>query len=667
MVRRLLALALAAASGAARAAPPDDWQLTRWTTDDGLPQNTVAAMATDRDGFVWLATQEGLVRFDGERFAVIDGLPCPSVLALATAADGSIAVGTEGCGGFEVDGAAVRRIAAIPDDARVRALARGHDGTLLWGTDRGLVATTAGPPRWLFRGDEVVALAVRRGGEVAIATRTRVGLVDDRGVRWLPSCIEPSENLWALAAVDDRLWIASRDHGVCAIDGDGTSRRFGAADGLPSTAIKGLAAQPDGSVWAATMGGPARFDGARFVRPIVAGAELAAASVMVDHDLVWVGGQLTGLSLLRPRRVRRFDRTDGLADDVVWSVAQDRDGGVWVGTEAGGIALLVGDRFVDRTPADFDHDTSIGTIVQAPDGSMWFGTSVGLWHLAGDRWEAFTSADGLPGSDARAVTFDTHGTMWVGTATGLARRGADGRFVDVTAALGLAATSYDLVIDDPRAGGLWLGGPDVFGLLVGDRFAPRALDGRPNVSSITPIDGGVLVGTASGLARVTAADVRWLRPAQGLVTSQVLTVALRGDEVWITSNKGPYRLAARDLAAFYDGRASRVTPIRYGKGDGMVSAECNTAGATSLLVSRDRRVWVPTVAGLAVFDPDAWREPVAPPRAAIEHVDDHHGVSRDRPAGSIELPLGHRDFDVAFTAPEFLAPEQLAFRYRLVG
>jgi PAS domain S-box-containing protein len=662
-----IALVLAAAVATEPSGGEDPWQVTRWSTDDGLPQNTVTAVAKDGDGFLWLGTQEGLVRFDGDRFVVHGDLPCPSVLALEADGAGGIAVGTEGCGAFALIHGDLRRVPDVPADARVRAVARAGDGRLWWGTDHGLVATGGGVQAERYPGDEVVAIAVRGDDTIVIATRTRLGEVGAAGVRWFESCIEPSDNLWSLAVSPGRLWVASRDHGLCSLDDDGASRRYTATDGLPSLAVKDVSVFPDGTVWVATLGGVAWFDGARFVRPATPGLDRASASITSDGDLTWIGGQLTGLSMLRPRRVRTYTTADGLAADVVWAVAQARDGTIWVGTEAGGLGELVGDRFVQRAPPTFHPDSSVGTIVLAPDGSMWVGTSVGLWHHRGDRWEQFTTAQGLPSSDARAIAFDHAGAMWVGTARGLARRDADGGFVDVTARYHLPPVAYDLVIEDRQGGGLWLGGMDVFGVLVGEQFTPRALDGRPSVSSILPTTGGVLVGTGNGVARVTADDVGWLRPDDGLPTGQVLAMAARGDQVWLTSNQGPYRIAAADLDAYFDGRAARVAPVRYGTHDGMRSPECNTAGATSLLVAHDGRVWIPTVAGLALFDLERWRAPAAAPRATIELLDDHRGDRRAPTEAAARLRLGHRDFEVGFTAPEFAAPGQLRFRYRLLG
>jgi signal transduction histidine kinase/ligand-binding sensor domain-containing protein len=673
----LLVLALAGAPGLARAEDRVEWAMTRWTTDDGLPQNSVAAIAKDHDGFLWLATQEGLVRFDGVEFRVFgseQGLPCPSMLALLTLDDGAVAVGSEGCGAFEVRRGQVRRILAVPSDLRIRAVARRGDGELLWGTDRGLIATRGASSRWLFRGDEVVSIAVRPEQAVVFATLARVGELRGGSVRWLTNCLSDPDRLSTVAISGDRLWIGSRDRGLCSIDlptgrtsGPTATRVYTAADGLPSQAIKAVTPFPDGSVWVATLSGAARFDGERFVRPETEGAELASASLAPDADgTVWIGGQLTGLAVVRPRRVHTYGPADGLADKVVWAVAEDHGGHVWVATEAAGIHELVDARFVNRTPPTMDRDTSAGTIVQGPDGSMWFGTPIGLWRLVGSAWERFTTADGLPSADVRAVTFDRDGSMLVGTTKGLARRAAGGgAFIDVTATLGLPLVSYELVIPDPARGGWWLAGSDLFGFLSHDHFEPRDLNGHPNVSAVLVTNDGVLVGTGSGLARVTAAGVRWLKPAQGLPSDQVLAMARRGDDYWITSNKGPYRIAARELDAFFNGRVDRVTPVRYGKRDGMISAECNTAGATSLLIASDRRVWVPTVAGIAVFDPERWH-PAGAPKAVIDRVRDADRV--DLPiASELGFKLGHRDFEATFTAPEFASPDQVTFRYQLAG
>ena len=661
-----VALGTLFASSAGSARPLEHWQLRRWTIDDGLPQNTMQAMTVDRDGYLWLGTQDGLARFDGARFVTVE-LPCPTITALASEPDGTLAVGTDGCGGFEISHGQVRRAPGVPWTTRVHAITQHGDDTL-WGTEHGLLASRGGFARWLiYGGGAPVALADREDGSIVLATTSRVGTLTDAGVVWVGSCFEAGQDISALALEGERIWLTSRDHGVCTIEGT-RHRRFTADDGLPSPEVKAVSVFPDGGVWIATLAGVARFDGQRFERPDVEGAEMASASVLADPSgHVWIGGQLTGLAVLRPRQVHTYTTTEGLHDNTTWSVFQDRGGTIWVGTEGGGLHELVGDRFIDRTPATFDRDTSIGSIAQAPDGALWLGTTRGLWRRAGEQWDAFSVQDGLSSPDIRTVVFDREGQMWIGTSRGIALRGADGRFVDVTERYGLPHASYDLIVEDRARDRMWVGGLAVFGFVANDRFVAQALDGKPNVSTILVEDSGVLVGTVRGLARIDGTDVRWLRPEQGLFTGQVLQIARRKDDYWITSNRGPYRIAASELAAYFAGRTPKVTSVSYGKHDGMLSVECNVASSTSLLIASDGRVWLPTVAGVAVFELErAWAERVSP-HAVIEHVDDTRGHHFEQIGGPVELPLGERDFTVELSAPELQAPAQVTFRHQLVG
>jgi ligand-binding sensor domain-containing protein len=240
----------------------------RWGTEDGLPQSSVLSMAVDPRGDLWLGTQEGLARFDGQHFTPLgatSGLHCSVILSVATSASGWIAVGSDGCGAFRVEDGQRHRMPEVPEDARVHELAFTPDGALWLATEDGLLSVAAGSSRWLHHEGAVTALAVGPTGQLDFAVHGRVGRVESGAVRWLDGLGPlPGREITSLARQGSDLWIATREAGLLRAGPSGR-RLFTVADGLPSIDVEAVRVLDDGGVWVATANGVARFDGERFV------------------------------------------------------------------------------------------------------------------------------------------------------------------------------------------------------------------------------------------------------------------------------------------------------------------------------------------------------------------------------------------------------------------
>ncbi len=653
-------------------AAPTQWLHARWTTENGLPQNSVEAMVRDRLGYLWLGTQEGLVRYDGDRFVVFgpeSGLGCPEIRALSTTAQGEVVVGTIGCGAFVLQRDTMTRLEGVPPDARVNALSRTSDGAILVATDKGLVAVSPTGAVWLYRGADVVSVAVGDQADIYFAIRGAVAHRVGASLTWLTRANGvPGSDISSLAVEHDAVWVATRDGGLARISAAGASQ-FGEQEGLPALDVESVSIVKDGEVWVATSSGVAHLEGGRFLRLEVENGPQSALSLLgEDANTLWIGDSNTGLHQLRPGHIKTYGTQSGLVDPVVWTMFQDRDGTLWAGTEHGGLHRWAGGRFV---PLARDPETKLGTVFsieQAPDGSHWAGTSTGLFHWDGQHRELFTQSAGLPATDVYSVRFDAAGILWACTGQGLVKREPGGAFVDISKQLGIPPGQCQLLTFD-ATGTMWVGGSDLFGRIVQGRFISQPLRDRPNVTAMAfTASGAMLVGTTTGLAQIANGQVRWLDPAQGLFESHVIGIAEdRSGSVWFITNKGPFRIARDQLALAFEGKVARLSIEAYNTRDGMKSAECNASSSTSLLAARDGTLWVPTVAGVSVFDPSTLAAAATPIIPLIEGTLDPRRPAPLRYAPALVLEPGTRDLELRYTAAEFSNPEKVTFRYQLVG
>lgn len=690
---RLLALAaLVVIAWSAAALDPSraltQSRLSVWTSESGLPQNTIDAMVQTRDGYLWMGTEEGLVRFDGVRFVVSDrqnapGLRSAFVSSLYEAPDGTLWIGTYGGGLSRLRNGHIE--AFRPDilgKDRMRGMHTMPDGSI--------VVATAGGGLVQIRGENVTRFTTRNGlptdriwdlevdGEGGLWVATHGGgVVHWRDGRVQSQRITTREGLpndfarTLLRDADGTLWIGTDGGGLAAWSHGAIVRTVTTKNGLPSDLIRSLHRDKDGSLWIGTDGGLARWSPQHAEAMSVAEGlpSPIVRSLIEDREgSLWVG-TTGGLARLSDTRFLSFTRKEGLPVDAIRAVIEDRDGRVWVGAEGGGLCTLSPVRCLDLADG-LPHNT-VYALARGRDGSLWVGTDGG-GAVRMQNGKIGAPIEGLPSNRVRALAEAADGSLWVSTTSGLAhvRNGRTTTIPELTDRQLrplLVLPDGNLLVGTDGAG-LWrvnAGTEHAFQIartghgLESDRIFSLTADG----------DGtGVWIGTSGGgLTRLDLASgsMRSLQRRDGLhddVVFQIVDMGPRSD-LWLTSNRGLYRVSRDRVLAAMQGIPSDLSGTVYGATDGMPSAECNAAFPAAIR-SRTGQLWVATARGVAVVDPRIHRRnTVAPPVHVEEILID--GVAA--PAGPLRVPPGTQRLEVRYTAPSLRAPERVTFRYLLDG
>jgi ligand-binding sensor domain-containing protein len=659
--------------------------LDNWKKKDGLPQHSIPAIARTRDGYLWVGTEEGLLRFDGSKFRLFDASNTPhlarhNIVRLLAGRRGGLWIGTLGGGLVWTDGETFRRYTTkdgLSEDV-VSALCEDRDGTLWVGT--------------FSKGVNHFA-----GGRFTLLGK-RDGLSNDE-IRAIHQDAEGA------------LWIGTRGGGVNRWQ-NGRVETWSTANGLSNDQVTSLADDGAGGVWIGTRKGLGRWSGGKLTVLTTADGlkNDEVTSLARDRDgVVWVGTVTGGLNRIAGARIDSLTKHEGLPDDTILSIVDDEDGNLWVGSD-GGLTRLSAGAFLPTGTLEGLPSDDVRPVFTTSDGDLWVGTrGAGLARSTGGSWKIYTQKDGLPSDRVWALHQDRAGDVWAGTKSGLARF-HNGRWTSFTKSDGLAADLVFAIVSD-AAGDMWIGtvggltrykdgkftsfGPAdgltnerVYALLPGSDGTlwigtaggglDRMKDGRITAafpSSEAPFvfaileepDGAILVGTGDhGLTRFDGKRVTKIARAEGLSDDTVFTIVDDGlGFLWMTSNRGVFRVAREEIARLVSGKTRRVVSESFGTSDGMRESECNGGYQPAGWRAPDGTLWFPTASGLVSVDPA--RLPAAP-RDPIVHIEDVFADGeRLTPEKAAVLAPGRDHLEFRYTAAEFRAPSQLRFRYRLEG
>lgn len=660
------------------------YRVSQWTTDNGLPQNTVRSIQQTRDGYLWLTTFDGLVRFDGVRFTVFNKSNTPGILSnrfiklredkygtlWAQTEDGNVTAYRNG------DFKTYTTADGLPSN---RPVAMGLDGN-------GELYRYAGKEFVYWRGGRFVkgealydpsVSKMLWGNSGKVWKITLSGVTESQNSREItypiPKLGTDIRDLFGFEDRQKQLWVGNQATKTLYCLREGQIVRYSEKDGIP----RGMSLLPidedlEGGIWfysRAESNRLVRLKDGRFTSigqeeglPLAFYTELKC-----DHEgAIWVGTS-QGLYCLKRNLLAAYSTENGLSNNEIYPMLQTRNGDIYIGSRLG-VSRFRGGRFEANVLVDNKANVQSlwedragrlwigkigglylwdrGRLVQLPPihidpfairedstGIVWVATNLGLMKFQGSQLlTTYTTSDGLPSNDVKVIHEVNNGPhkgeLWFGTYGGLAQF-KDGRFMNYTTAQGLAGNSVRSIYEDAE-GTLWIGTYD------------------------------------DGLSRFRDGKFFNYRTEHGLYSNGVFQILedKRG-YFWISCNNGIYRVSRQELNDFAAGHISKINSISFGKSDGMLSLECNGGRQPAGLITKDGKFWFPTMGGIAVVDPDAIKPNLKPPPVFIEsitlersQIDFQNGVA---------VQAGQRDLEINYTGLSFIKPEQVKFKYMLEG
>jgi ligand-binding sensor domain-containing protein/signal transduction histidine kinase len=678
-----------------------EYQTTSWQVEDGLPQSTVTCIAQSSDGYLWLGTQNGLVRFDGVKFRVFDENNTPAIknsriVRLLNDKDGTLWVGTEHGGLVSLrDGQFASY--EVPSQGTAHDYARvfcgDREGALWqvsceWQLTRFLKGQfKVFSDSWNLSSHAAQALTCDAKGQVWVGTGSELAVM--RGGRFEPAWGRTNEANFQVDFLSP-----SRQGGVW-VAANGRLRKFEAghwtidlgAYNWTNRPIYDLYEDRESRLWVATLGsGLFRYD------PNGEGLHLTAQNGLptgfvrcVTQDRegnIWVGTEGGGLCRLEQSIFRTYGVKEGLASDQVMAVAKARDGGLWIGTDGDGL-----DHWKDGVVQHYGFNEGLQnghvcSVIQDRNGIVWAGTWGGLYELDNGK---FTSlSDGLTiGWQVLSIYEGLEGNMWLGQQAfgGITRLRNSERTV-----LKIPGTSADLdvrTIVEDHDGNLWVGTIEdgLYRIKAGKstHFDRKDGLGSDSIWCLYVDDDGVLwVGTCrGGLSRWQNGHFVTWTTKNGLINNVICQILEdRRGNLWLGSYGGVFRISKRELTLSASEPDREVHCVGYSLEDGLPSLECQGGFQPSGYKSADGRLWFPTIKGLVVVDPEKATRNSLPPTVVIEDIivdgvpNSQAGQYGHSGAGlptKANIPPGNKRIEFQYTALSFSAPNSVHFKYRMEG
>ena len=706
-------LAVLCCASLAQALDPDrilsQYMREHWGSEKGFTGGSVTALAQTSDGYLWIGTEKGLIRFDGFSFvnfsqATPTTFPVGAVQALASDAQGNLWILLQSTkvlryhdGKFELG----REFAEFG----ITSLLKRRDGSVLFASlaygpltyhtgKFELLSPPSDPPNPAPGGAEVST------DELSSRLSWATGVVPHRFA-------EPNSAVISMAETSDgKVWVGTRDKGLFYMS---QGRVAPVATGLSGARINCLLASGNRELWIGTDHGVLRWDGAKVTLLEVPSAirHVAVLSMIRDRDSnIWLGTP-EGLIRVNSGGVV-LDADNSQTPILVSALLEDREGNLWAGSPSG-IERLRDSAFVTYSAAGLQSESS-GPVYADQNERVWFAPFEGglqwlkgeksgrvtndrlsqdvVYSIAGAKdelWigrqqgglthlhyaaaslttQTYTEKDGLAQNSVYAVFQSRDGTVWAGTLSGGVSHFRNGRFTNYTRASGMTSDSVTS-IGETSGGTMWFATPNGLSSLSGGRWRSLGTrEGLPsqNVNCLMTDSADLLwIGTASGIAYVIAGQVQVPTEVPASLHEQILGIAEdKFGWLWISTSNHVLRVRRDKLLRNSVGESD----VReYGLEDGLHGTE-GVKRQQSVFADPLGKIWFSMNRGISVVDPPRAISGSVPAMIHIEEVSsDGNPVGL---SGPVQLSGGHRRMGFAYSALSLSVPDRIRFKYKLEG
>lgn len=703
------------------AKPVDQYLVDQWGIPEGIASDTIHSITQTPDGYLWIATPKGLLRFDGIKFSTIcfvegaaaaaDSLRNTIPDTLFVDREGTLWIGGSGVltsypyttGRFKTytaaDGLTVDRVRHIKDDMK---------GNLWISFFASYVNRFTNGEFTVFNAahglgsNKINAVVEERNGNLLFGAREN-GIFIYKNEKFLPYPIPGLENVQIICLHEDRegeLWIGT-NNGLFRVSEKGV-RKYTTKDGLSDAFISRMMEDSDRNLWVGTLKGLNRLkkkqNGAVSFEPLFTSHIITWLFEDREKNL-WVGTYNSGIKRLKDGKFLSYTPLEAYQEEILQSVYEDSRGDTWIGALSGKLFRCRGSDFIEvLAPPEFSG-TAISAIAEDTEGNLWLGTNGnGVFQMKKNKtFTRFSTRDGLADNLVTSITRDSSGNLWCSTFDGVSviRFGGGVSPAPVIESFnsrnGLSGKVANNVYED-KGHNIWIAADKGITVLREGKIAAKDIKYYLQGISVTciyqdlsalsaaqPMGGGVYWAATHGsgfwrIKKTKSANEDALysfTTAHGMSTNFIYQFFEDAREnFWLMSDSGILRVGKNELNRLADGGAEDINCTSFGVSDGMKGQEFNNEfSRSSALKTRHGEFRFITKKGISIVNPARIQIDKFPPPVVIEAVLFNRQpipLYKDAQTGANYFK-SITDFQFRFTAPTFLYPEKIKFKYRLEG
>ncbi len=667
--------------------------LDHWTTDDGLPQNSAVSLSQSYDKYLWIATEEGFVRFDGVKFKVFDKNNIPELetsfakfIYEDSSEKGSLWVGM-------MIGKILRynylkktyKFDLLLKNAIIRYPRIDKNGVIWFfvqgGAETGLYCIKNG------KVEKINVFEFDKTKQVVLSSDSTDGLwfsYDNTAIYHIKDGVVDrkfylNEKIYSLFEDSDgKLWVGTSSNGLFFYNESTKTFDKKSEGDLENAMFIYLYEDKDGNIWAAT-----KADGLIRMRDkgrakIESFDRLPINNVnamMEDHEgSLWIGAKGRGLYRLKDTKFTPVSGKKGLLTESIFSVLERSNKDILMGTNNNGIFRLSGgDIFPFDVPGVLDRKSALYSMFEDKSGTLW--SAVLGKYIAAIGKESVRIIDktaGLNSSRFSVVFVDSSGSVWIGTySEGVQRITPDGKITYFRQEDGLG-DNYTHSIQESSDKSIWIatrGGLTIFKDGKFKNYTEKnGLSDKIIYSINFDNEKTAWIASEKGITIYRDNKFTPITHLNGLPNFALFHIITdNAGNIWASSNKGIVFIRKTELEAFLRGAIPKIEPKIYGREDGLLSNEMNGGTQYDIIKTSKGLLYFASSIGVAFIDPSKIQENKEKPPVVFEYIRvDEKDVTSQNNNETI-FPAGSKKFEFHFTALSFLYPNKVKFKYKLDG
>lgn len=660
-----------------------------WATNDRLPKSSVLSIIQDRNGYIWIATEDGFAKFDSIEFKIFDSSKLQidndkisrikedrkePVLWVTTEGEGLIKFNynTEN---FTIIGKKEK----FPD-LNLRCIDQDSTGGLWIGSLNGGVIN--------YRTDGSVDIYNKSNGltsdyvkDVVVDHKDRVWVISEtKDVVYIEKnkiypVRLPDKAITIFLDKYKTLWIGG-SNGVYTINTENINEVSKPFEMPDESFVTAIGSDSQDNIYVGTH----KKGVVRVVRSEENGSYRIKDKVGINNvftileDIegsLWLGSHGFGLIQMKRRAFQTYNKKHGLNNTIVFPIVERKAGGMWIGTYGGGLFHLQDGKAEQVLFKDYiNKKTLVFSIHESKSGTLYISNyERGVIKIDGENISEIGMKDGLSSNDVNVIFEDSKGYLWIGTGRDGINLIKNGKIKVFSSSDGLPSPPNIQSINEDSKNRIWVGTNKGVFTFNGKKFVksiPELFD--VGVGSVFPAKNGRLL-LASNKGIVVHSDKKTviLNRKNGLVLNTVFDITEDNEgNIWATSNSGIVFVKKSDLDNVFLGKESKVKSRIFGVSEGLDSSECNGGSQPNIWKSRDGRIWFPTTGGVAVINPDEiTQNKVKPPVHVNSIVTDN--IELERISQDMKIDAETNTLEIRYSAPSFIAPEKVNFKYKLEG